>query len=523
MVSDAGLKTAPRAWLMAAENDWIPGGKVGGVGDVIRDLPPALAQAGWPVRVVVPSYGVFHRMPGARAGERISGRFRGEAFEAQTWCLPSDIDDVEQWVIDHSRFSIGGGGSIYHPDPPDRPYETDSGKFAFFCAAVAAWLEQVEHPPEVLHLHDWHTGLMPFLRSAPHAAPGLANCRMVYTIHNLAYQGVRPLRETEASMATWFPEWAEDAAEVLDPHDPSLVNFMAAALRGADAVSTVSPTYAHEIRRPNDPARGFHGGEGLEDLLNAIASEGRLVGILNGCEYPETTPSPNWEETMKAMLAESTLFDRLPELRRRAEALAGRRPACVLLAIGRIVSQKVDLFLEPAGGAETALDAIAGLLKENEVFMLLGSGDPVLERRLREVSARQPRFLFLRGYAEALSELLYETADCFLMPSSFEPCGISQMLALRAGQPCVVHGVGGLRDTVEDGVTGFVFEGDSVADQAQGLVDAVTRALDCRRNSAGRWRAMSEAAAAQRFSWELAARHTITSLYEHDGDAGGTP
>lgn len=523
MVSDAGPETAPRAWLMAAENDWIPGGKVGGVGDVIRDLPPALAKAGWSVRVVVPSYGVFQRMPGARPGERINGRFRGEAFEAQTWRLPSDVENVEQWVVDHSRFCIGRGGTIYHPDPPDRPFETDSGKFAFFCAAVAAWLEQVVRSPDVLHLHDWHTGLMPFLRSAPGAAPGLANCRMVFTIHNLAYQGVRPMHETDASLATWFPERLGEAARVEDPHDPGLVNFMAAALRGADAVSTVSPTYAEEIRLPNDPARGFHGGEGLEDLLNDLAAEGRLVGILNGCEYPDSRPSPDWDEMVQGTLAESTLFDRLPDLRRRAEALADRRPGCVLLAIGRIVSQKVDLFLEPAGGAETALDAIAGLLKGDEVFILLGSGDPVLERRLREISARQPRFLFLRGYAEALSELLYETADCFLMPSSFEPCGISQMLALRAGQPCVVHGVGGLCDTVEDGVTGFVFKGESVAQQAQGLVDAVGRVLECRRNEAGRWRAMCEAAAARRFSWDLAARRTIATLYEGAAGAGDDP
>ena len=108
------------------------------------------------------------------------------------------------------------------------------------------------------------------------------------------------------------------------------------------------------------------------------------------------------------------------------------------------------------------------------------------------------------------------------MPSSFEPCGISQMLALRAGQPCVVHGVGGLRDTVEDGVTGFVFEGDSVADQAQGFVDAVARALDCHRNDPDGWRLMREAAATQRFSWDLAARRTIAALYESGEGAGET-
>ncbi len=506
------------AWLVAAENAWIPGGKVGGVGDVIRDLPLALAREGWSVRVVVPAYGAFHRLNGAATLDRIRGRFGGRPFEATAWTLPGAPDGVEQVVIDHSALCPGQPGEIYHADPPDHPYETDATKFALFCAAVAAWIAQGDRPPDVLHLHDWHTGLLPLFRRHADPLGSLAATRMVFTIHNLAYQGIRPLRGQASSLEAWCPEWVATADVALDPGNPELVNFMACALRGADAVATVSPTYAEEILRPSDPARGFHGGEGLEDLLAQAARSGRLSGVLNGCEYPDDAPAapaaPGWTEVVDAILAEPALIDRHPALRGRLVGLRGARPETVLLNIGRIVEQKVSLLLEPAAGAPTALDAILEGLGDRGVFLLLGSGEPQLEARLREVAERRPNFLFLRGYAQSLSDLLYRSTDLFLMPSSFEPCGISQMLALRAGQPCVVHGVGGLADTVVDGETGFVFHGDSPPDQAAALVAAVERAMALRRDDPGAWEAMRACAAAQRFSWARAARRTIEALYE---------
>jgi len=506
--------TAPDTWLVAAENAWIPGGKVGGVGDVIRDLPVALAGAGRPVRVVVPSYGAFHRVPGALQLERIRGRFGGEEVEATAWALPDAPEGVEQVVLDHSLLCPGQPGTVYHSDPPDRPFETDAIKFALFCAVVAAWIDQAEPAPRVVHLHDWHTGLVPFLRATAAPDTPLAATRLVFTIHNLAYQGVRPLDGHFSSLAAWFPDRLDAAAPATDPHDPSLLNCMAAAIRLADALATVSPTYADEILRPNDTTRGFHGGEGLEDLLRERAREGRLTGILNGCEYPEDTrAAPAWDAVLQTLLDEPVLVDRQPVLRQRLRGLKGRRPRHVLLNIGRIVDQKVARFLEPTDGFPTALDAILERLGEDGVFVLLGSGDPAFEARLREVAQRRENFLFLCGYAEAISEGLYRTADLFLMPSTFEPCGISQMLAMRAGTPCVVHGVGGLADTVDDGVTGFVFSGATPREQADGLVRATERALALRETDAEAWEDMVSAAAAKRFDWGRAARRTIGELY----------
>ncbi|MEJ2535298.1 MAG: glycosyltransferase, partial [Gammaproteobacteria bacterium] len=141
------------------------------------------------------------------------------------------------------------------------------------------------------------------------------------------------------------------------------------------------------------------------------------------------------------------------------------------------------------------------------------SGEAVLEDRLAAIAKRQPRFVYLRGYAEGLSDTLYAAADLFLMPSTFEPCGISQLLALRSGQPCVVHAVGGLRDTVVDGETGFHFQGATPEEQARAFGGAVDRALRLRREAPEAWREMSKRAAAQRFDWERAARAYAEELY----------
>ena len=145
---------------------------------------------------------------------------------------------------------------------------------------------------------------------------------------------------------------------------------------------------------------------------------------------------------------------------------------------------------------------------------MLGSGDSALERRLIDIAEKHENFLYLRGYSEPLPDLLYKAGDLFLMPSSFEPCGISQMLAMRSGQPCVVHAVGGLKDTVRNGVSGFSFGGASPAAQALNFTRAVDRALAMRRDDPKAWQTLRASAAAMRFSWQAAARAYISELYE---------
>ena len=185
-----------------------------------------------------------------------------------------------------------------------------------------------------------------------------------------------------------------------------------------------------------------------------------------------------------------------------------------MISIGRIVSQKISLFLRPMPDGHSALEHILDDLDEQDLFLLLGSGEPELEQHMLAISRRCPNLIFLRGYSEQLADPLYRVGDLFLMPSSFEPCGISQMLALRVGMPCVVHGVGGLKDTVEDGVTGFVFDGSDPNEQSSDLVAAVEGALQFKAREAADWKKMCIAAVSTRFDWGLSAQKTIDELYD---------
>jgi starch synthase len=506
-----------RVWMVAAENDALPRGKVGGVADVVRDLPVALSDLGIKVSVLTPSYGVFHRLPGAVLHRKIRVGFARRSWVVHIYLVPAGDARVEQFVFEHRLFSPQGPGKIYNRDPPGNPYATDSAKFAFFNAAVAAWVNDCDSPPDILHLNDWHTGLIPAFRYLGNNEAPLARVRIVFTIHNLAYQGIRPLRNHPASLEVWFPAWLEQDDMLRDPRYRDCCNFMATAIRLSEAINAVSPGYAQEIQLPSDDATGFSGGEGLERLLALASRQGRLTGILNGCMYPETSaPAPGWQEILELIAQHRRIFYAGRPARDWLEHWKSNRPGEVLLSIGRVVDQKVPLFLEPVKSHPTALQAILEGLGPGSLFIMLGNGDERLEEQLVDIAAKTNNFLFLRGYAELLSAPLYSSADLFLMPSSFEPCGISQMLSMREGCPCVVHAVGGLKDTVEHGRTGFVFEGSTMTEKASNFVQCVLDAVSLKREKPSQWRKICSNAAAIRFSWPRAAKRYMETLYQND-------
>ena len=173
------------------------------------------------------------------------------------------------------------------------------------------------------------------------------------------------------------------------------------------------------------------------------------------------------------------------------------------------------LFFETTNTGDAAIEDILEDLGERGVLFLLGSGERRFEKRLEVFAGEYENFVFLRGYSEALGDALYQSGDLFLMPSSFEPCGISQMRAMRDGQACVVHGVGGLYDTVDDGVTGFVFEGSTPQMQATHFAETVERALTLRDSDPLAWQEICKQAAEQRFDWTSAATQYIEQLYVH--------
>lgn len=515
--------------MVAAENDALPGAKVGGIGDVVRDLPPALAALGCTVTVVVPGYGFLGSRPGAHVLGRFPVGFGGGRTEAVLYEVPARQvhAGVRHLVIEHPAFAHGG--RIYCDDPPEAPFATDASKYALFCAAVAeAAVEGRFGSVDVLHLHDWHAAFLAILRRFHPGCAALRPVRCVVTLHNLALQGVRPLRGHASSLAAWYPGLPWEPWAVLDPRWLDCVNPMAAAIRLADAVHAVSPSYAQEILLPSDVAgSGRYGGEGLEGDLQRARDEGRLWGILNGCEYPsDPPPAPDWPALLRLARSEVLRWSgaagspAVPTAHFLAHARLGEwlerpRPGLLLTSVGRMTDQKAALLLERASDGRPALDALLAALGPDGAWLSLGSGDPAYERALVAASARHPNFVFLQGYSEPLSAALYAAGDLFVMPSSFEPCGISQMLAMRAGQPCLVHAVGGLRDTVEDGVTGYAFAGDGRTAQADALVLALYRALDARREP-GRWQTLRAAAGSARFLWEDSARACLVHLY-HGG------
>ena len=511
MLADPELK---RIWLVAAENDALPKGKVGGVGDVLRDLPIALAGLGLDVSVITPSYGMFHKLPGARLFQKVRVRFARRSYVVYIYAVAVADNPVTHFVIEHRLLSPAGPGQIYVSDAPGNPFAIDSAKFAFFNAAVAAWVNCSETPPDVLHLNDWHTGLIPALRHCGSPRAPLSNVRMIFTIHNLAYQGIRPLRGHPSSLESWFPELIQHEEVLRDPRYEDCVNFMVSAIRLADGINTVSPNYALEIQRPNDPSKGFSGGEGLEAEFVRAYSEGRLSGIINGCMYPEKPePVADWNGLLQLIARRPEIMNASLPAETWIEHWQDRRPRNLLLSIGRVVDQKVPLFLEPVDGHSSSLEAILSALGPDSLFIMLGSGEKEFEDRFAEIAHASGNFLYLRAYVDSLSDPLYAIADLFLMPSSFEPCGISQMLAMRAGQPCVVHAVGGLKDTVSDGVTGFVFSGSTPQKQAENFVSCVQRAIAIKQEHPSQWQEICSNAANQRFSWPNAATTYLETLY----------
>ena len=528
----------PHVCMLAAENDVIPGGKIGGIGDVVRDIPRALAAQGARVSVVIPAYGTFHKLPGATLCGVFTTRFRGLQERVELYELYENQDPgVRYLVLHHPLFAVGGAGKVYCDDDGDQPFATDANKFALFSiASLDAIQEGLIEPIDVLHLHDWHTGLATALIKFDPQYESLKSVRCVFSIHNLALQGIRPLADNISSLQSWFPHLYYDPADLTDPRWPHCVNPLAAAIRIADRVHTVSPTYAQEILEPTDSARGFHGGEGLERDLQAAQSQGRLFGIINGIDYPKAPkkPAPKvgkpWAQFMKDTADEMLRLIAKKDTLRTTDYVAHQRilrwqalsrPAHVITGVGRLTDQKMALLMKAIpddnGTSRTRprapLDIMLSSLEGRGMLLLLGSGDTALEAQCQEIASRHPHFLFLNQYSQRLSDLLFDNGDLFLMPSSFEPCGISQMLSMRSGQPCFAHAVGGLRDTIIDNTDGFLFSGESLSGQSEALLSRFDEVLTLRESKRDAYKKISAAAKNQRFEWHDSATRYLSELY----------
>jgi starch synthase len=533
--------------MIAAENAALKGGKVGGIGDVIRDVPLALARLGHQVSVITPGYQRLAEVNSSKRLGSINTVFCSQPQTLDLYRLESAAHNsslINHFVLDHAAFAACGAGSIYCHDEFG-PFATDAHKFALFCTAVCDWLITDElHKPDVIHLHDWHASMIAVLRKFHPRYQSLQSIHTVYTIHNLSLQGIRPLKDDYSSLEHWHPEllaealWKNNAEinNIIDPRYKDCINLMRSGLLLSDKVHAVSPGYCEEIQRASDITTGFVGGEGLQDDLQLLATKNRLVGILNGCEYPDTDIRQNpvalqdkekkpklFELIQKVLWQWSGESEWIPSsyllaTQRVSQWQQRRKPFPVsLVSIGRLTDQKVSLLrtnvqVDSNKQAGCAADEILRAIGDG-IFIMVGTGTSDYEQFFTQLMRKHKNFLYLQGFSEELAAQLYGAADLFLMPSSFEPCGISQMLAMRAGTPCIVHGVGGLKDTVTDGVNGFVFNGNSVQSQLSNMLNCINSACILAQQDSESWHLIRNNAGATRFLWDDAIDQYLEKLY----------
>lgn len=512
--------------MLAAENGALPGAKVGGIADVIREVPRALAKVGHQVTVLTPGYQSLSQLPDARLLHTLTVDFASTLETLSLYRIDQEpvTDGVQHLVLEHPLFAACGIGSIYCHDAYE-PFATDASKFALFCmAACHAVVTSTIPAVDMLHLHDWHASLVLLLRESHSAYLPLLDIPAVFTIHNLSLQGVRPFADNPSSPETWFPLLNYDRTLIADPRYPDCINLMRTGINLAEQVHVVSPRYAGEILLPSQPELGLIRGEGLEADLSHLNEQGRLHGILNGCDYLDDLEAkkPNRLQFIEA--ARSTLQhwvgnrSQMPTAWFHAEQrlLQWRerklREQVVVASIGRLTPQKVSLLQVSTSPGMHVIDELLEMIP-NGCLIMIGSGDSGCEYFMLEAMRRHPNFLFMCGYADALGDLLYRYCDVFLMPSSFEPCGISQLLAMRAGKPVLVHAVGGLADTVKHGVNGFSFGGVDQEEQAQNLVVAFADMLAVRNTRLPEWRKICRAAADTRFTWDTTVQQYLQHLY----------
>lgn len=519
------LDKATNILFVAAENDALPQGKVGGIGDVIRDVPQFLANSEITVDVITPSYSMHAKHPRAVHRLAFDVDFYGRretinlfqiTLENQAYCQ----GEVNQWVLEHPLFSNAGEGEIYCDDGPDKPFASDATKFALFSIAVCQLVTDTWHDrTDILHLHDWHAAWVAILREYVAAFAPVKSKRCVYTIHNLALQGIRPLDGDASSLKAWYPQYDLAHADIIDPRYHNCVNPTRAAINLCDAVHAVSPTYAKEITLPSAPEFGFVGGEGLERDLLAAQQHGRLFGILNGCVYQQNTNIESFNDIAMTAISvwQQKAADAEVHQQAKARLESWQHQECrgpIVTSIGRITAQKIAILLTHLDGRPALSHLLDKLALADGRLIILGSGDAELSQALAAISNGYECCVFLNGYNAALSDSLFDVGSLFLMPSSFEPCGISQLLAMRAGQPCLVNQIGGLNDTVFDGKTGFSFSGNTPIELAQAMLDSFERALDCFINKPVKWHSMINEAKAARFEWPSAIEQYKKELYQ---------
>jgi starch synthase len=469
--------------ILFAASEAAPFAKTGGLADVAGSLPPALAELGHEVAVVMPRY---------RQVDVAACRLKHVA----SFFVPLGTWQERCEVL---RGRMGRNVTVYFINKDvyyDRPelygtaradYPDNAERFIFFSRAVLELCLALDLQPDIVHCNDWQTGLVPvYLKKIYHAAEALRRTKSVFTVHNLGYQGLFwhwDMKLTGLDWDVFTPEGLEFWGKM---------NLLKAGLVYSDSITTVSRTYSREIQTPEY-------GSGLEGVLSKRAAD--LYGIPNGIDYAEWDPGRRGDQPRpfsSANLAGKAICKQ--EILKRLSLTDAGGP--LIGMVTRLVDQK---------GLDIVTEALPEILSLGAQLVVLGTGEEKYNRLLTAEAVRHKgRMRVLLEYNEVLAKNIYAGCDLFLMPSRYEPCGLGQMIALRYGAVPVVRKTGGLADTVVNynartgRGTGFVFEEYS----APALVACLRRALELYGNPK-KWKLLMQAGMKQDFSWKNSAQEYV--------------
>lgn len=466
--------------ILIVASEAIPYMKTGGLADVAGSLPKYFDKSRYDVRVIMPKYKcmseeflpqlkfVCHFYVNLNWRKQYAGIFKAE------------YDGVTYYFVDNEFYFAG-----------DKPYNNiyeDVEKFAYFSKAVLEALPIIDFAPDVIHCNDWQTGLLPvFLKTVYGSDNFYAGIKTIFTIHNMKFQGRWKIREI--ADITGLPEHIFNSGE-LEFYGEA--NYLKGGIVYADEVTTVSPTYADEICTPE-------GGEGLDGLM--LERRRHLSGILNGIDYDVYNPMT--DQYIKKHFSIKDMSGKLMN-KRQLQENHGLKVDNDVMLIG-IVSRLTD---------QKGFDLVAYMMDEmlstmDVQFVVLGTGENQYEGMFHYFQNKYPdKISAYIGYSEEKAHEIYAACDAFLMPSLFEPCGLSQMMAMRYGTLPIVRETGGLKDTVEpyneyeNKGTGFSFADYNAHD----MLHVIKYANDVFKNHKDRWQEMMVRAMQEDFSWNASAR-----------------
>ena len=463
----------------------VPFAKTGGLADVAGSLPKALKADGVDVRVIMPKFG---KIPEAyrNAMEHVYDGELPVAWRKKYVGLDKyELDGVTYYFVDNEEYFNREG--FYG-------YDDDAERFSFFSRAVLDLLQAMDFWPDVIHTNDWHAGLVNVFLKLEHMGDArYERIKTVYTIHNLKYQGVFPKDVMPDVLGLDWKYFNNGDLEFYDA-----VNFMKGGIIYADAITTVSKTYAKEIQYP-------YFGEHLDGLLRSREQD--LSGIVNGIDY--SVYNPRTDKYIFETYDEESLDRKLDNkiALQKSLGLPERRNVPLIAIVSRLVEPK---------GMDLVVRMMDEILQHEEIqLVVLGTGEKRYEDWFKGLAWRYPKKVSVNIYfSNELAQRIYAGADIFLMPSKYEPCGIGQLIALRYGTIPVVRQTGGLKDTVQqynkytqEG-NGFVFENYN----AHEMMYALKRALSFYGNYEI-WHKIQLNAVQADYSWKRSAKE-YEALYE---------